>query len=123
MDLPRASFSVSSATCPFLLDIFTWLCCLKQPIKRGAQEPQLCRFQKTNGHVSENQRFCSQAHSSLWSAKRIMIPFVLIVPIVLGGFWGESVGCQACRVPALWIRRGLHLRLPQQLQTSYPCKI
>ena len=40
-----------------------------------------------------------------------MIPFVLIVPMVLGGFWRESLGCQACRVPALWIRRGLHLRL------------
>ena len=60
--------------------------------------------------MTENRRFWFQAHSALWSAKRIRISFELMVPMISGGLGRESKGCRACRGPAWWICRGLHLR-------------
>ena len=57
VDLPGASSSVSSTSDRFFLEISTWLKCLMKPKKGEHQVPQLCRFQKTTGHVTENRRF------------------------------------------------------------------
>jgi hypothetical protein len=80
---------------------FNLVVLLEATNEAGSSRTPAFSVSKTQRSRDRNQRFCFQAHSSLWSAKHIMIPFVLIVSIVLGGFWRESVGCQACRGAAI----------------------